>query len=102
MDNKYVDFALLKAGELIGIDSPTGFTDKAAEYVKKEFEKLGFNSRYTTKGGVLVDLGGEDDENGIILLTHLDTIGAMVSQVKDNGRLSMSPLGGLHAPGDVG
>ena len=65
MDNKYVDFALLKAGELIGIDSPTGFTDKAAEYVKKEFEKLGFNSRYTTKGGVLVDLGGEDDENGI-------------------------------------
>ena len=99
MDNKYVDFALLKAGELIGIDSPTGFTDKAAEYVKKEFEKLGFNSRYTTKGGVLVDLGGEDDENGIILLTHLDTIGAMVSQVKDNGRLSMSPLGGLHAPG---
>ena len=99
MDNKYVDFTLLKAGELIGIDSPTGFTDKASEYVKKEFEKLGFVSRYTTKGGVLVDLGGEDDENGIILLTHLDTIGAMVSAVKDNGRLAMSPLGGLHAPG---
>ena len=70
MDNKYIDFALLKVGELVGIDSPTGFTEKASEYVKKEFEKLGFASRYTTKGGVLVDLGGEDDENGIILLTH--------------------------------
>ena len=99
MDNKYIDFALLKVEELVGIDSPTGFTEKASEYVKKEFEKLGFVSRYTTKGGVLVDLGGEDDENGIILLTHLDTIGAMVSAVKDNGRLAMSPLGGLHAPG---
>ena len=37
MDNKYIDFALLKVGELVGIDSPTGFTEKASEYVKKEF-----------------------------------------------------------------
>ena len=41
MDEKYIDFAVRKAEELINIDSPTGFTDKAAEYVKKEFEKLG-------------------------------------------------------------
>lgn len=99
MDQKYVDFALLKASQLIAIDSPTGFTDKAAEYVKNEFEKLGFSSRFTAKGGVLVDLGGEDEEDGILLLTHLDTIGAMVSYVKANGRLGMTPLGGLHAPG---
>ena len=99
MDNKYIDYALLKASELISIDSPTGYTYKASEYVVREFEKLGFPTRYTTKGGVIVDLGGEDEENGIILLTHLDTIGAMVSSVKDNGRLSMTPLGGLHAPG---
>ena len=99
MDNKYIDYALLKASELISIDSPTGYTYKATEYVVREFEKLGFPTRYTTKGGVIVDLGGEDEENGIILLTHLDTIGAMVSSVKDNGRLSMTPLGGLHAPG---
>ena len=56
MDEKYIDFAVRKAEELINIDSPTGFTDKAAEYVKKEFEKLGFSARYTTKGGVIVDV----------------------------------------------
>ena len=98
MDEKYIDFAVRKAEELINIDSPTGFTDKAAEYVKKEFEKLGFSARYTTKGGVIVDLGGEDEDDGIIIMTHIDTIGAMVSGVKGNGRLSMAPLGGLHAP----
>lgn len=99
MDEKYIDFAVRKAEELINIDSPTGYTDKAAEYVKKEFEKLGFSARYTTKGGVIVDLGGEDEDDGIIIMTHIDTIGAMVSGVKGNGRLSMAPLGGLHAPG---
>lgn len=31
MDQKYADYAVEKAVELLGIDSPTGFTEKAAE-----------------------------------------------------------------------
>ena len=42
MDRSYADFAVLKTAELLNIDSPTGFTKKAAQWVAAEFEKLGF------------------------------------------------------------
>ena len=99
MDRKYVEYSVEMAEKLIAIDSPTGYTAKAAAWVEKEFKALGFPTRITNKGGVLVDLGGEDSSDAILLMTHLDTIGAMVAEIKANGRLRMSPLGGLHAPG---
>lgn len=49
LERKYADFAAEKAIELIGIDSPSGFTEKAAEWVKNEFEALGFAARMTEK-----------------------------------------------------
>ena len=42
MDRKYAEYATQKAAEIIAIDSPTGYTKKAAEWVKNEFEALGF------------------------------------------------------------
>ena len=47
LERKYADFAAEKAIELIGIDSPSGFTEKAAEWVRNEFEALGFAARMT-------------------------------------------------------
>ena len=55
---KYTDFIMDKTVELLAIDSPTGYTDEAAAWVKKEFEALGFKAQITGKGGVIVDLGG--------------------------------------------
>ena len=95
MDRKYADFAWEQAAALLAIDSPTGFTEKAAIWVKDAFEKLGFEAKITTKGGVLIDLGGEDRENGLMLAAHADTLGAMVATVKGNGRLKLTPLGGM-------
>ena len=39
--SEYTGYAANKALELLAIDSPSGFTAKAAEWVKKEFEALG-------------------------------------------------------------
>ena len=39
---KYTDFIVEKTTELLNIDSPTGYTEEAAAWVKKEFEALGF------------------------------------------------------------
>ena len=91
----YADYAWDRSAALLGIDSPSGFTAKAAEWVKNEFESLGFDAKITTKGGVLVDLGGEED--GLLLEAHMDTLGAMVSQIKGNGRLKLTALGGMNA-----
>lgn len=97
MDKAYAEYATSKAVELLNIDSPTGFTKKAAEWVANEFKNLGFASKITEKGGVLVDLGGEDAENALLLEAHTDTLGGMVAEVKSNGRLRITALGGMNA-----
>ena len=93
----YADFAWEQTSQLLAIDSPTGFTGNAATWVKNAFENLGFAATITTKGGVLVDLGGEDTENGLLLAAHTDTLGGMVAEVKGNGRLRITSLGGMNA-----
>ena len=97
MDRKYAAFAVEKATQLLAIDSPTGFTDKAAEWVKNEFTALGFKAEITKKGGVLIDLGGEDPSDALLLEAHTDTLGAMVAEIKGSGRLRVTNLGGMRA-----
>ncbi len=94
---KYGDYILEKAAELLAIDSPTGYTAEAAKWVMKEFAALGCEVKQTIKGGVLVDFGGEDLDNGILLEAHADTLGAMVTEIKGNGRLKVTRLGGMNA-----
>ena len=94
---EYTDFILDKTVELLNIDSPTGYTDEAAAWVKKEFEDLGYEANLTKKGGVLVNLTGTDENNGLFLESHTDTLGGMVSSIKSTGRLSITPLGGMNA-----
>lgn len=94
---KYGDYILEKAAELLAIDSPTGYTAEAAEWVMKEFAALGCQVKRTIKGGVLVDFGGKDAANGILLEAHADTLGAMVTEIKGNGRLKVTRLGGMNA-----
>ena len=95
--NKYADFSWDMTEKLLSIDSPSGFTDRAAEWVKGAFQILGFDAQLTRKGGVLVDLGGEDENDGLLLEAHADTLGCMVAAVKGNGRLKVTALGGMSA-----
>ena len=95
IDRSYADFAWSQTQALLSIDSPSGFTSKAALWVKDAFEALGCPARITAKGGVLAELGGTDKENALLLEAHTDTLGAMVCQIKGNGRLKMTNLGGL-------
>lgn len=97
IERMYAQYAWEKTESLLSIDSPSGYTEKAALWVKDAFEKLGFSAKITEKGGVLADLGGEDDQDGLLLEAHTDTLGAMVAQVKGNGRLRLTPLGGMEA-----
>ncbi len=93
----YVNFAVDKTMELLAIDSPTGYTAEAEAYVLREFSALGFEAKRTTKGGILIDLGGEDAEDALLLEAHTDTLGGMVAEVKGNGRLRIVNVGGMNA-----
>ena len=95
MERTYAEYAARQAMELLAIDSPTGFTARAADWVQRAFEELGYTARHTAKGGVLVDLGGRGE--GLLLEAHADTLGGMVAEVKNSGRLRLTPLGGMRA-----
>ena len=97
IEKLYADYAWEQTEKLLSIDSPSGFTAKAAQWVRNEFAALGFDAKITTKGGVLIDLGGEDANNGLFLEAHADTLGCMVAEVKGNGRLRVTNLGGMNA-----
>ena len=97
INKSYADFSWEQTQKLLAIDSPSGFTHRAAAWVKEAFENLGFSACITTKGGVLADLGGRNENDGLLLAAHTDTLGAMVAEVKGNGRLRLTPLGGMNA-----
>lgn len=97
LNQTYADYSWEQAAALLAIDSPTGFTEKAINWVRDTFSSLGFSTQLTSKGGVLADLGGEDAEDGLLLMAHVDTLGGMVAQIKGDGRLRIVNLGGLPA-----
>ncbi len=97
MNRKYADLALQRTMELLKIDSPTGYTADAVKAVGGIFTQMGYETHPTQKGGVLIDLGGEDASDALLLEAHADTLGGMVAEIKSNGRLRITNLGGMNA-----
>jgi putative aminopeptidase FrvX len=91
----YTDYILEETRKLLAIDSPTGYTKNVTDFAMEEYRQLGYAPQRTVKGGVVVDLGGQDQQDGVLLMAHIDTLGAMVHEIKANGRLRLTPLGGL-------
>ncbi len=84
--------------ELVAIDSPTGYTAKAAEYVMTLLRSYGWKPELTNKGAVRCVLS--DSENPTLAVAgHIDTLGAIVSSIRGDGTLGFHKVGGpsLHA-----
>lgn len=94
---KMVDYMVEETTKILAIDSPSGYTQKVAEYVMEEYRRLGYEPVQTVKGGIVVALGGEDTNNAVLLEAHIDTLGAMVTEIKGNGNLKLTPIGGMNA-----
>ena len=78
--------------DLVNIDSPTGYTEKACKYIFNLLVSYGYKPTYTNKGAVKCSLG-ENPRLGIA--AHTDTLGAIVSGIKKDGTLTFSKIGGL-------
>lgn len=91
LDTKYMSDFL---EEILAIGSTAGDTYDAVERCKKEFEAYGLETEYTKKGALIGYFPGEDEENQRMISAHADTIGAMVKEIKDNGRMKISLIGG--------
>ena len=95
MKKVYQDYMLESLRKLIAIDSPSGYTANVEKWLADELRALGYEPILPVKGGVQARLGGQGD--GLMLLSHVDTLGAMVHTVMENGRLRVTRIGGLQA-----
>ena len=86
MEKQILDYTLDVLRGILSVDSPSGFTDAAAQYAIDRLTEMGY-----------APTGGEDSADALLLSAHIDTLGAMVSQVKGNGRLKLTPIGGFSA-----
>ncbi|MBK1813984.1 M42 family metallopeptidase [Clostridium sp. YIM B02505] len=80
---------------LLTTPSPTGYTDNIRKYVINELEKLNVSYTVTNKGAILVSFKGEDKNFDRVFSGHIDTLGAMVKEIKSNGALELTPVGGF-------
>lgn len=81
--------------QLVSIPSPSGFTNQVIGFVEKEFQHLGVDTFRNRKGGLIATIEGENRDEHRMLTAHVDTLGAMVKEVKDNGRLRIDLIGGF-------
>lgn len=80
--------------ELLNIPSPTGYSREAVTYVEKAFQTLGISCQKTVKGALIGTILGKDDSKHRLLSAHVDTLGAMVKEIKGSGRLKLTQIGG--------
>lgn len=91
MDRNYVKNLL---EELLNIYSATGDTENAICFMEKKFKELNIPCRRTNKNALIATIEGEEKE-AITFSGHVDTLGLMVKEIKANGRLAFSLVGGF-------
>lgn len=93
--NINTDYMNQVLADLIQTPSPTGDTEWVISLVESELDAMGITAIRTHKGSLVAKLDGLRDDRPRALSAHVDTLGAMVSQIKANGRLKLTALNGL-------
>ncbi len=89
------EFLLNHLAQLLNIPSPSGFAQRAISYceeVLRPFSAL--TLRQNRKGALIAEWQGERADSLRGVTAHVDTLGAMVKEIKANGRLKLTQLGG--------
>ena len=81
--------------ELLRIPSPTGRTDVVMQHVGERLEEIGLPFELTRRGALDARLEGRRPGTPLdrAVVVHTDTIGCMVTDLKDNGRLAITQIG---------
>lgn len=80
--------------DVLSIPSPTGYTNDISNYIINKLEKMGVTYRVSNKGAIVVTIQGENDGFATTFSAHVDTLGAMVKEIKSNGKISVTQIGG--------
>ncbi len=78
---------------LLSIPSPTGYTDVVVRECCRELSRLGVAYELTRRGAIRATMRGRNRGAGRAIVAHVDTLGAQVKRLKENGRLELVPIG---------
>jgi len=79
--------------QLLGIPSPSGRTDEIVQVLGDHLVDLGLEPELTRRGAIAVTPPGDPGGPARAMVAHADTIGAIVREVKENGRLKLAQIG---------
>ena len=79
--------------QLMAIPSPVGLTDGVVRYTAGRLDAIGLPYEITRRGAIRATLRGRESRPARAIVAHLDTLGAMVREIKPNGRLGVVPIG---------
>ncbi len=94
VNQEYVLDMLLK---LVRTPSPSGYTDRVVHLTCDELERLRIPFELTRRGAIRANLKGQQASPDRAIVSHLDTLGAMVKSLKPNGRCEIVPVGHWNA-----
>jgi len=84
--------------DLLNTPSPTGYHQEAIALTRKAFEALNIPDLVLTetpKGALVIHWQGKSNSHPRGVTAHADTLGLMVKEIKANGALKTTNLGGL-------
>jgi putative aminopeptidase FrvX len=81
--------------QLVSIPSPSGNTNQIISFVESYLKEIHIETKRNRKGGLLATIEGKDSGRHRMLTAHVDTLGAMVKEIKANGRLRLDLIGGF-------
>lgn len=81
--------------DLVSIPSPSGNTNDVITFVENFLTELQVETKRNRKGGLIATIHGKDTSRHRMLTAHVDTLGAMVKEIKGNGRLRIDLIGGF-------
>ncbi len=90
IDQAYLRFILTR---LIETPSPTGLTQAVTDLVRGQLDAMSIPYELTRRGAIRANLEGARHSPDRGIVAHLDTLGAMVKELKPNGRLGIVPIG---------
>jgi putative aminopeptidase FrvX len=89
-------YLLKLLADLLNTPSPTGYTGRAIALVSEALAEFpGLEVLETNKGALAATWTGGSPNSSRALTAHVDTLGAMVKEIKSSGRLKLTRIGGF-------
>lgn len=94
--NKDYTIKLLK--EIISIPSPTGYCSKVVNHIENIAKEFACKFEKNKKGNIIIEIDGQDNSYCVGIPVHVDTLGAMVRSINEDGTIKITSIGGNMFP----